>query len=130
VFGAMPRKLTLVLAGLLGIAVIVGVAVTRAMLPQTACNVSYAQYRALPMKISYDKAKGLLGCDGVLVSRQADDGKPVLETYAWRGAAWLYGRVEAGFINNSLEMKSLNLADVFSQQSEMASTDEGRRHLP
>jgi hypothetical protein len=97
-------------------------------MPQTACNVSYAQYKALAMKLSYDKAKGLLGCDGKLLSRGEYDGKLVIESYAWRGAAWLYGRVEAVFINNTLEEKSLVWSDVFSWTSEAESTDVGNRH--
>ncbi len=109
-------------------ALIVTVWGARALMPQTACNVSYAQYKALPMKMSYDKAKGLLGCDGKLLSRGEYDGKLVIETYAWRGAAWLYGRVETVFINNSLENKSLALSDLFSWTSEVESTDEGHRH--
>ena len=109
-------------------ALIVAVGGVRALMPQTACNVSYAQYKALPMKVSYDKAKGLLGCDGKLLSREEYDGKLVIESYAWRGAAWLYGRVEAVFINNSLEKKSLLRSDLVSHHDEAEATDVGLRH--
>ena len=120
----MLRRLAVVLAAFA--AVIVVVAVTRAMLPQTACNVGYAQYSALPMKISYDKAKGLLGCDGMLISREAYDGKLVIEAYAWRGTAWPYGRVEAGFINNSLEKKSVRWLDLLSWTDDVQVTGNWR----
>jgi hypothetical protein len=110
----MLRKLAtiaaLVLAGVIVIA-LAGVAVARALLPDTACSVTDTQYRALSMEISYDKARTVLGCEGVLISR-SDLGDLVIETYAWRGAAWPYGRVETVFMNRTLQKSSLLWLDL------------------
>jgi hypothetical protein len=95
----------------------------RAQMPQTACSVSHAGYQALPMKVSYDKAKGVLGCDGKLVSRQ-ERGELVIETYAWRGTGWLYGRAEAMFIDNALEKKSFTSVGL-TVNMESNGTDKG-----
>jgi hypothetical protein len=87
------------------------VAVARALLP-TTCAVSEAQFDGLSMQMKYDKAKELLGCDGVLVSKE-DYGQIVIERYAWRGDAWPYGRVRLEFINGTLqgtEKRWLNLS--------------------
>jgi hypothetical protein len=97
----------------------------RAQMPQTACSVSHAGYRALPMKVSYDKARGLLGCDGKLVSRQ-ERGELVIQSYAWRGTGWLYGRAEAMFINDVLERKSFTSVGL-SVNMESEGTADGNR---
>lgn len=108
----MPRRITFaqvallaVIAGLLAVAV--DVAIARAKLPQTACSVSDAQYRALPLQVSYEKAKALLGCDGGLMTREALGPNLVYEAYAWRGAGWPNSRVTAEFFGNALERKSI-----------------------
>lgn len=108
----MPRRITfvqvallVVIAGLLG--VIADVAIARAKLPQTTCRVSDAQYGALPLQVSYERAKALLGCDGVLMTREALSPSLVYEAYAWRGAGWLNSRVTAEFFGNALERKSI-----------------------
>ena len=51
--------------------------------------------------MSYDKVKKPLGYDGVLASRE--DYGLVSEHFAWRGAAWPYGRLRLEFINNTLQ---------------------------
>jgi hypothetical protein len=71
------------------------------MLPNT-CRVCEGQFGKLSMQLSYDTVKQLLGCDGVLVSRE-DYGQIVIEHFAWRGAAWPYGRLRLEFINNTLQ---------------------------
>jgi hypothetical protein len=82
------------------IAATIGIA--RATLPATQCDVSEARFEALSMQMSYEKVKELLGCDGVLVSKQTH-GQIVIERYAWRGTAWPYGHLRAEFINNTLQ---------------------------
>jgi len=77
------------------------VAAARALLPAT-CEVAEERYNRLVMEMSYAKAKELLGCDGVLVAREAY-GQIVIEYYAWRGAAWPYGRLRLQFINDTLQ---------------------------
>jgi len=77
------------------------------------------------MKVSYDKARDLLGCNGQLVSRQKR-GELVIESYAWRGTGGLYGRAEAVFIDNALEKKSFVSVGV-TVNMESEGTDKGYR---
>jgi hypothetical protein len=83
------------------VAVAATIAVARASLPNT-CAVSEAQFDELSMQMSYDAVKKLLGCDGVLVSKE-DYGQIVIEHFSWRGATWPYGRLRLEFINNTLQ---------------------------
>jgi hypothetical protein len=82
-------------------AVAATITVARASLPNT-CAVSEVQFDKLSMRMSYDAVKKLLGCDGVLVSKE-DYGQIVIEHFAWRGATWPYGRLRLEFINNTLQ---------------------------
>jgi hypothetical protein len=106
----MPRitfargALLVATAGLL--AVVIDVAMARTKLPRTACSVSDAQYRTLPLQADYEKAKTLFGCDGALVTREALGRDVVYEAYAWRGAGWPNSQVTAEFFGNTLERKS------------------------
>jgi hypothetical protein len=77
------------------------IALARASLPDS-CIVAEAQFDKLAMQMSYGTVKELLGCDGVLVSKE-DYGQIVVERFAWRGAAWPYGRLRLEFINNTLQ---------------------------
>ena len=77
------------------------IAVARSLLPKT-CDVAEAQIEKLSMQMKYDEVKSVLGCDGVLQTKE-DYGQIVIEHYAWRGAAWPYGRFRAQFINNTLQ---------------------------
>jgi hypothetical protein len=54
------------------------------------------------MQMNYDAAKKLLGCDGVLESKE-DYGQIIVEHFAWRGVAWPYGRLRLEFMNNRLQ---------------------------
>jgi hypothetical protein len=92
----------------LGVVLLVAVAATaatigvaRALLPKT-CVVSEAQFDKLSMQMKLETVKELLGCDGILESKE-DFGQIVIERYAWRGAAWPYGRLRLDFINNTLQ---------------------------
>jgi hypothetical protein len=82
-------------------AVAATITVARASLPNT-CAVSEVQFDKLSMRMTYDAVKKLLGCDGVLVSKE-DYGQIVIEHFAWRGATWPYGRLRLEFINNTLQ---------------------------
>ena len=82
-------------------AVAATITVARASLPGS-CAVSEHQFDKLSMQMSYDAVKQSLGCDGVLVSKE-DHGQIVIERFAWRGAAWPYGRIDLEFINNTLQ---------------------------
>jgi hypothetical protein len=87
------------------------IGLARVLLPRT-CDVTEAQFDKLAMQMRYEEVKGLLGCDGVL-ERKEDYGQIVIEHYAWRGAAWPYGRLRGQFINDTLqgtEKLWLNLA--------------------
>jgi hypothetical protein len=66
------------------------------------CAVSEAQFDELSMQMNYDAVTKLLGCDGVLVAKE-DYGQIIVEHFAWRGAAWPYGRLRLEFINNTLQ---------------------------
>jgi hypothetical protein len=88
------------------LAVIVDAAIARGRLPQTACTVSDVDYRGLPLQVSYEKAKAILGCEGVLVRRETLPDL-VYEAYAWRGAGWTNNRVIAEFFGDSLKRKSM-----------------------
>jgi len=82
-------------------AVAATIAVARALLPNT-CAVSEAQLDELSMQMNYDAVRKLLGCDGMLVSKE-DYGQIIIEHFAWRGTAWPYGRLRLEFINNTLQ---------------------------
>jgi hypothetical protein len=96
-FLKVPAMLFLVVVA----AVATTIAVARASLPNT-CAVSESQFDKLSMQMSYDAVKKLLGCDGVLVSKE-DYGQIVIEHFAWQGATWPYGRLRLEFINNTLQ---------------------------
>lgn len=83
------------------IAATIGIA--RATLPATACAVREAEIDKLSMNMTYDKAKALLGCDGVLLSAEKFGDTLVIESYAWRGDVWPYGRFRAEFFNKTLQ---------------------------
>lgn len=93
-----------------------GITVARATLPSTDCTVTEARFATLAMEMSYDKAKGVLGCDGVLVGR-TDYGEIVIEHYSWRGTAWPYGRLNAQFINKTLQGTSKYWLDLSISRS-------------
>jgi hypothetical protein len=77
--------------------------VARLMLPETSCSVTEAQIDALVLsKMSYDDVSRALGCTGARKSRE-EYGAIVVETYAWRGAVWPFGKFEGEFINGRLE---------------------------
>jgi len=82
-------------------AVAATIAVARASLPDT-CPVSEVNFDELSMQMSYEAVKKSLGCDGALVSKE-DYGQIVIAHFAWRGAAWPYGRLRLEFINNTLQ---------------------------
>ncbi len=86
------------------ILVIVSIGIARATLPNTSCSVTQDQIGALVMEtMSYADVKGVLGCDGVLVSMEdLGQGQLVFETYQWRGDVWPYGRLSARFINGKM----------------------------
>ena len=90
------------------ILVIVSIGVARAMLPKTSCSVSQEKIDVLVLEtMSYSDARGVLGCDGILVAKEdLGDGQYVFETYQWRGDVWPYGRFGAKFINGRLEEKN------------------------
>lgn len=94
-------KVLAVLLLLVAAAVAAAITVARASLPGS-CAVSEHQFDKLSMQMSYDTVKQALGCDGVLVSKE-DHGLIVIERFAWRGAAWPYGRLDLEFINNTLQ---------------------------
>jgi hypothetical protein len=77
------------------------ITVARASLPDT-CPVSEVHFDELSMQMSYEAVKKSLGCDGVLVAKE-EYGQIVIEHFAWRGAAWPYGRFRLEFINNTLQ---------------------------
>jgi hypothetical protein len=110
----MLKKLAIAVAVLLLAVIVVAIAgfgIARALLPRSACSVTEAQYRALSMEMAYEKARSVLGCDGVLLSKQTY-GDIVIETYAWRGTAWPYGRVQTTFINGTLQGTDLRWLDL------------------
>ncbi|MES1180071.1 MAG: hypothetical protein ABUL43_02630 [Hyphomicrobium sp.] len=77
--------------------------VARLTLPETSCSVTEAQIDALVLsKMSYDDVSRALGCAGARKSRE-EYGTIVVETYAWRGAVWPFGKFEGEFINGRLE---------------------------
>jgi hypothetical protein len=82
-------------------AVAATIVAARTSLPNT-CAVSEARFDKVSMQMSYDAVKSLLGCDGVLVSKE-DYSQIVIEHFAWRGATWPYGRLRLEFINNKLQ---------------------------
>jgi hypothetical protein len=94
--------------GLLGLvaAVAAAVGIARHTLPASACTVTEPQIDSLTMNMTYDKAKSLLGCDGVLLSKESYGDTLVIEAYAWRGDAWPYGRFRAEFFNKTLQATS------------------------
>ena len=97
---ALSRALAILLLVLVA-AVAATIAMARASLPNT-CAVSEAQFDELSMQMHYDAVRKLLGCDGVLVSKE-DYGQIVVEHFAWRAAAWPYGRLRLEFINDTLQ---------------------------
>ena len=114
----MVRKLAIVLVSFVA-ALASAIGIARATLPGTVCAVTEPQIDALSMNMSYDKAKALLGCDGVLLSNMRYDDSLVVEAYAWRGDAWPYGRFRAEFFNKTLQATSklwLNLSLSKSKQ--------------
>jgi hypothetical protein len=117
--------LLVAMAGLLAVAI--DVAMSRAELPQTACSVSDAQYRTLPLRVNYERAKSLFGCDGGLVTREALGPNSVYEAYAWRGAGWPNSQVTAEFFGNTLERKSIRSSlSVVYQTSHAEFSDDWR----
>jgi hypothetical protein len=82
------------------------IAVARATLPASACAVTEPQIDSLAMDMTYDKAKSVLGCDGVLLSKQSYGDTLVIEAYAWRGDAWPYAHFKAEFFNKTLQATS------------------------
>jgi hypothetical protein len=94
-------KVLLVLFLLVMTAVAATIAAARTSLPNT-CAVSEAQFDQLSMQMNYDAVRKLLGCEGVLVAKE-DYGQIIVEHFAWRGAAWPYGRLRLEFINNTLQ---------------------------
>jgi hypothetical protein len=110
----MLRKLAIAVALLLlavAVVAIAGFGIARALLPGSACVVTEAQYKGLSMEMAYEKAISVLGCEGVLVSKQTH-GDIVIENYAWRGTAWPYGRVQTTFINGTLQGTELRWLDL------------------
>jgi hypothetical protein len=125
----MLRRITfakaIALAAIAGVlAVIIDVAIARARLPQTVCSVSDDQYRSLPLEVSYEKAKAILGCDGVLVRRET---LPNLayEAYAWHGTGWINTRVVVEFFGDSLKRKAMrsSLSVVYRARHTAAADD-------
>ena len=98
----MLKMLAIVLVFLVA-ATAATIAIARATLPATACAVREPEIDKLSMDMTYDKAKSLLGCDGVLLSKEKFGDSLVIESYAWRGDAWPYGRFKAEFFNKTLQ---------------------------
>jgi hypothetical protein len=98
----MLRKVAIALVCVVA-AMAAAVGIARATLPATACAVAEPQIDALSMNMTYDKAKALLGCEGVLLTEQKYGDTLVIASYAWRGQAWPYGRFQAEFFNNTLQ---------------------------
>jgi hypothetical protein len=98
----MLKKLAIVLLSFVA-AIAAAIGIARATLPGSACAVTEPQIDALSMNRTYDRAKSVLGCDGVLRSRKAYGDTLVIEAYAWRGEAWPYGRFEAEFFNKTMQ---------------------------
>ena len=82
------------------------IGIARTTLPSSACAVREQEIDKLSMNMTYDKAKSLLGCDGVLLSKENFGDTLVIEAYAWRGNAWPYGRFKAEFFNKTLQATS------------------------
>ena len=87
-------------------AVAAAVGIARATLPASACTVTEPQIDSLSMNMTYDKASSVLGCDGVLLSKESFGDTLVIEAYAWRGDAWPYGRFKAEFFNKTMQATS------------------------
>ncbi len=87
-------------------AIAAAIGIARATLPSSACAVAESQIDKLSMNMSYDNARSLLGCNGVLLSRETLGDSLVIETYAWRGNVFPYGRFRAEFYNKTLQATS------------------------
>ena len=93
----------------------VALAVARATLPNTACEVSLAQVEGLTLeKMTDTNVRAALGCDGVVEKREdiGGRGEIVIEDVSWRMAVWPYGRFEAQFINGVLHGKTHKLVNL------------------
>jgi hypothetical protein len=76
-----------------------------AQLPETSCKVSMAQYTTLKTGMSYDEARGMLGCDGIELSSSEMPGFKTI-MFMWTGAGGLGANMNAMFQNDKLQMKS------------------------
>lgn len=111
------NRLWLTLRALLALLVL-GYAGVRASLPPSVCAVEEERFdRLILEKMRYGEVKTRLGCEGVRIAYQKYSDDLILETYAWRGAAWPYAVVKGEFINGVLHgtekrtiTLSLNLA--------------------
>ena len=98
----MSRKLVIALLSIVA-AIAVAIGIGRATLPASECAVSEAQIDRLAMNMTYDAARSMLGCDGVLLSQEKLGDSLLIEAYAWRGDVWPYGRFRAEFYNKTLQ---------------------------
>lgn len=82
---------------------VLGYTGVRASLPPSACDVEEARFDTLILeKMRYGEVKAHLGCEGVRIAYQKYSDELIVETFAWRGAAWPYAVVKGEFINGVL----------------------------
>jgi hypothetical protein len=99
------------------LAVSIAVAAARLTLPASDCEVPFERLEKLKLEhMGYGDVAALLGCDGIRTGR-ADYGKVQIEDYAWRLAAWPYGRFDGHFINGTLHGTAHRVVKINLQPS-------------